>query len=77
MIELMSGKGNEEVRNRERMLADRAEYADKDAYFIQKLKEFKHVQKYQMGQDFDNLLSEDVIEKMAEERNANSLKLAL
>ena len=30
-----------------------------------------------MGQDFENLLSQDVIDKMAAERQENSAKLAL
>ena len=41
------------------------------------MKEFKHYQQFQAGQENENLLSEDVIEKMAQEREQNSLKLAL
>ena len=66
MTEIRSDRGGRAVRNREHLRTDNA--ADKDDYFTQKMKEFKHYQKFQMGQDFDNLLSEDVIEKMAAER---------
>ena len=41
------------------------------------MKEFKHFKRFQMGQDYENLLKKEVIEKMAQERSENSLKLAL